>query len=66
MEKGKGKSQGGGDAREQVEITSFEIGLNGSEKHIYRLRNGVYQHLLVVEEFEGNDGIKAFDKVIKG
>ena len=66
MEKGKGKSQGRGDAREQVEVTSFEIGLNGQEKHIYRFKNGVYQHLLVVEELDGNDGIKAFDKVIKG
>ena len=65
MEKGKGKSQGGGDAREQVEVTSFEIGLNGPEKHIYRFKNGIYQHLLVVEELNGGDGVKAFDKVIK-
>ena len=49
-----------------MEVTSFEIGLNGSEKHIYRMRNGVYQHLLVIEQLEGKDGVKAFDKVIKG
>ena len=49
-----------------MEVTSFEIGLNGSEKHIYRMINGVYQHLLVLEELEGKDGVKAFDKVIKG
>ena len=65
MEKGKGKNIGREDAREQVEVTSFEIGLNGQEKHIYRMMNGVYQHLLVVEELDGKDGVKAFDKVIK-
>lgn len=66
MEKGKGKNSGGGDAREQVEVTSFEIGLKDSEKHIYRMKNGVYQYLLVIEELDGKDGVKAFDKVVKG
>ena len=49
-----------------MEVTSFEIGLNGQEKHIYRLRNGVYQHLFVMDELGGKDAVKAFDKVIKG
>ena len=49
-----------------MEVTSFEIGLHGAEKHIYRARGGIYQHLLVVEELEGKDGIEAFNKVIKG
>ena len=66
MEKSKDQSGRAKDAREQVEVTSFEIGLHGAEKHIYRARGGIYQHLLVVEELEGKDGIEAFNKVIKG
>lgn len=49
-----------------MEVTSFEIGLKGSEKHIYMMKNGVYQHLLVIEELDGKDGVKAFDNVVKG
>ena len=60
MEKGKGKNIGREDAREQVEVTSFEIGLNGQEKHIYIFNNGIHQHLLVVEELDVKDGVEGY------
>lgn len=66
MEKSKVDARVGAENGEQVEILSLEIGQHGAEKHIYRMRNGVYQHLLVVEQLEGKYAVKAFNNVIKG
>ena len=66
MEKSKVDARVGAENGEQVEILSLEIGQRGAEKHIYRMRNEVYQHLIVVDEADGKDGLAKFNKVIKG